>query len=107
MKTCLVKLTLVASGAVLASHAFAQSSAEPADAARMPALKAPASAPSMPVVTANAGTKVAVNARSVMPTAVTSTVLAAGSVLLLADGIVANAALAQIQPPAIGFVYER
>jgi hypothetical protein len=34
-------------------------------------------------------------------------VTAAGSVIVLADGIVANARMAQVQPPAPGFVYER
>jgi hypothetical protein len=36
-----------------------------------------------------------------------TTIAAAGSVIVLADGIVANAAIAAIQPPADGFVYER
>ncbi len=35
------------------------------------------------------------------------TITAAGSVIVLADGIVANASMAQIPPPAPGFVYER
>ncbi len=35
------------------------------------------------------------------------TTTAAGSVIILADGIVANASMVQIQPPAPGFVYER
>ena len=37
----------------------------------------------------------------------TTTVHAAGSVLLLADGIVADAHIAPLSPPAPGFVYER
>lgn len=37
----------------------------------------------------------------------TTTVHAAGSVLLLADGIVADAHIAPLAPPAPGFVYER
>jgi hypothetical protein len=34
-------------------------------------------------------------------------VTAAGSVIILADGKVAHATLAQILPPSPGFVYER
>lgn len=34
-------------------------------------------------------------------------VTAAGSVIVLADGVVAQARIAQVQPPAAGFVYER
>jgi hypothetical protein len=33
-------------------------------------------------------------------------VTAAGSLLILAEGIVANARFAQVQPPAPGFVYD-
>ena len=44
--------------------------------------------------------------RSAAPAAAT-TVHAAGSVLLLADGIVADAHIAPLPAPAPGFVYER
>ena len=46
---------------------------------------------------------------AVAPNAVSGRAMftAAGSVIILADGKVAHATLAQIQPPAPGFVYER
>ncbi len=88
MKRCLVKTSLSACCALAATHAFAQS-----------ASKASADVPKMQ--TAAASAKVA------KPTVAMATITAAGSVIVLADGIVANAALAQIQPPAAGFVYER
>ena len=49
----------------------------------------------------------AANVKTAKPAAALATITAAGSVIVLADGIVANATLAQIQPPADGFVYER
>ena len=72
--------------------ALAQSSVAPRSEAAITAVKAPASA-------AKAPQTVAANARSA-PLASTTTVTAAGSVIILSDGIVANATLAQIQPPA-------
>jgi hypothetical protein len=56
---------------------------------------------------AKQGSTVVTNARAAGPVAAVTIVTAAGSVIILADGIVANAALAQIQAPADGFVYER
>ncbi len=85
MKTCFLKLSLTAAGAVLASHAFA------ADA---PAASA-------------APVTVAANTTASKPAPLTRMVVAAGSVLVLVDGVVANARIAQIHPPAAGFVYER
>jgi hypothetical protein len=99
VKTCLFKFALIAGGAALASHAFAQ----PGIAVTKTTLRAPASAPRSPVAT----TTVAANARVAMPTPVTRTVIAAGSVLVLVEDIVADATIAQIHPPAPGFVYER
>ena len=100
MKRCLVKLSLISCFALMATHAFAQSSAQPRSAATTAASKAPMAAPK--------AQSVAANIKAAKPTfAATATVTAAGSVIVLADGIVANATLAQIQPPADGFVYER
>jgi predicted lipid-binding transport protein (Tim44 family) len=96
VKPCLVKLTLISSCALIALPAFAQSSAQPRSAAKTTAAKTPANAPKTLTAAANAAN----------PASVT-TVTAAGSVIVLSDGIVANATMAQIQPPAPGFVYER
>ncbi len=103
VKTCPLKLTLIAGGALLALPAFAHGPAQPGDAVAAAALVASASAPKSPTVT----TKVATTASAAMPATVTKTVIATGNVLVLADGIVASAAIAQIHPPAPGFVYER
>jgi hypothetical protein len=61
-----------------------------------PARKTPISATK--TQTADAGPRTAVT---------TTSFAAAGSVIVLADGIVANATMAQIQPPADGFAFER
>ncbi len=76
----------------MATHAAAQSAAPTAvEAAATPAPK---------TLTAAAIGKTSAPASA-------TKVTAAGSVIMLADGIVANARIAQIQPPAPGFVYER
>ncbi|MBL8344564.1 MAG: hypothetical protein JNN03_03915 [Rubrivivax sp.] len=106
MKPLLARLTLISSCALMSTlvsaPAFAQATspprATPGIQAATPTLAAPASAPK-PVA-------VAANARVASPASVTR-VTAAGSVIILADGIVANATIAQILPPAPGFVYER
>lgn len=49
----------------------------------------------------------AANVKGPTTPATATRVNAAGSVLLLVDGKVANATLAEIRPPAPGFVYER
>jgi hypothetical protein len=99
VKRCLVKTSMIACCAVMATHAFAQSSAQPRNAAAASG-KAPADAPKTQTAAASA--------KAAKPTvAAAAAVTAAGSVIVLADGIVANAALAQFQPPADGFVYER
>lgn len=111
MKTCFINLTIFAAGAVLASHAAAQPAPQTSDAAAataaVSALKAPASAPRSLMVTANAITNVAANAKAVTPITGMRAAMVAGSVLLLADGIVDSAAMAAIHSPANGFVYER
>ena len=88
MERCLVKISLIACCALIGTHALAQSSG-----------KAPAQAAKTQTVAANV--------KGAKPAIALATITAAGSVILLADGIVANAALAQIQPPADGFMYER
>lgn len=72
----------------MGKHAFAQS-----------ASKAPVDVQKMQTAAASV--------KAAKPVVAMTTITAAGSVIVLADGIVANAALAQIQPPANGFVYER
>lgn len=64
-----------------------------------PANKTPVTA--IKTRTADAGS------RTALPAPATTSFTAAGSVIVLADGIVANATLAQIQAPADGFAYER
>jgi hypothetical protein len=106
VKHRLVKLTLVSIGAVTAAPAFAESPAAPARvAAATTTATAPAAAPTTP--SAQPPRPQAANTRGA-PAASSTTVTAAGSVIvILADGIVANATIAQIRPPAPGFVYER
>ena len=82
----------------MATPAFAQSSAQPRSTAATQPAKAPASTPKALNVAANVKAATLVSA---------TTVTAAGSVIILSDGIVANATVAQIQAPAPGFVYER
>ena len=104
MKTGFFKLTLIAGGAMLASHTFAQSSSQQGDTATTMALRAPATAPKPPSMPT---TTLAANVKTALPATGLRAVIAAGSVLFLADGIVDSAATAQIHPPAQGFVYER
>jgi hypothetical protein len=89
VKRCFVKMSVLSCCALIGTHAFAQS------ASKAPAVDAPK------MQTAAASVKTA------KPTVALATITAAGSVIMLADGIVANATLAQIQAPADGFVYER
>ena len=98
MKPGLVKMSLILCTALMAPHAIAQSPTQPHAAAKSAATKAPAHSPK---------TQTAAISGKAANTAVVATVTAAGSVIVLADGIVAHATLAQIQPPADGFVYER
>lgn len=93
MKTCLSILSLVGC-AVLATPAAAQPAPTSSAAA------APAREPA-PTRTAGVDLKAPVAARELQR------YTAAGSVILLADGIVAHARIAPVQPPAPGFVYER
>lgn len=101
MKTLLVKLTFLAGGAVLASHALAQSPVQPGSVAATTVPRALASTPS-PTATVTA----AANIGAASPKPVRRMVTAAGSVIILVDGIVAQATIAQIHPPGQGFMYE-
>jgi phage baseplate assembly protein gpV len=87
VKRSLVKMSLM-SCALVCAQTFAQSAAK-------------VSVDGPKTQTAAASVKTA------KPVSAMATIIAAGSVIVLADGIVANATLAQIQPPADGFVYER
>ena len=97
----------------MATHACAQSPAQPTGQAAATSLTAAGSAPRSPPVTAppTATTSVTANVTAHVgaprPASGRTTVTAAGSVIILVDGIVANASIAQIHPPAPGFVYER
>jgi hypothetical protein len=117
VNTRLVKPTLISICALLAAAAFAQTPAQPGAMSAATARPAAESGPKPPAA-ATVGdtawfpaTQLANNARvGAMAPQVTSArtmVTAAGSVIILADGKVVHATLAQIQPPAPGFVYER
>jgi hypothetical protein len=86
-------LTLILGGAVLASSAVAQT-----------AVPQPSAAPEHPKV---AAATPAAGARAVVRAPGTAVFTAAGSVVVLTDGVVSKAAMATIHPPAPGFVYER
>jgi hypothetical protein len=88
VKRCFVKMSVLSCFALIGTHAFAQSAG-----------KATVDAPKMQTAAASG--------KTAKPTVALATITAAGSVIMLADGIVANATLAQIQAPADGFVYER
>jgi CubicO group peptidase (beta-lactamase class C family) len=96
VRTGFVKAFLISCCALLAPHALAQSSAQQRNVR-------PAAAP----VDAARAQTVAAGIKGAKPSAAAAVVTAAGSVIVLADGIVANATMAQVQPPADGFVYER
>ena len=98
MKSRLVKLSSIAFATLLTTNAWAQAAAQAGASANTRAAQAPAKESKALTTAANA--KIANPARAV-------TVTAAGSVIILTDGIVANARIAHIQPPAPGFVYER
>ena len=101
MNRGLVKMSIIACCALMTAHALAQSTTPPRRAvATNAASRAAAEAPKTQTVAANVKAAKA-------PVAVATIITAAGSVIVLADGIVANATMAQIQPPADGFVYER
>ena len=89
MKPSLVEMSLISCCALMGTPVFAESAAQPRGATEMSKTQTAAA-----------------NVETAKPLPATTTT-AAGSVIVLADGIVANAVVAQIQPPADGFVYER
>lgn len=95
VKSRLVKLSLISSCALIGAAVFAQTSSPPKNTGT-PKAKAQATKPKTLTASAN-----------VKGPAVATPVVAAGSVIVLADGIVANAPVAPVEPPADGFVYER
>lgn len=111
MQRTLAKLIAFSGCTLMVAHVLAQvpvQTARSAAVAPSQTTAAPASAATAaPVIaaakpgTTGPGLKVAAAPPSVRA------VTAAGSVIILADGIVANATMAQILPPAPGFVYER
>jgi hypothetical protein len=97
VKRRLAPLTLIAACGLMAAHALAQSPTAPTRKA----------APAAKTVKAPAKASKTLTAAAPSSLAAPLTVTAAGSVIVLADGIVANAVTAQIAPPPEGFVYER
>ena len=91
---------VVACGSAFAQTAPTAAAATPSQNDKSSAAR-PQANTAMPTVTLSAAA-----ARGV-GTPTLRTIVAAGSVIILADGIVANASMAQIQAPAPGFVYER
>jgi hypothetical protein len=88
VKRSLVQISLISCCALMGAHAFAQSTSKTSvDAAKMQAA--------------------ASIAKAAKPVVAVATLTAGGGVVVLADGIVADAAPAKTQPPADGFVYER
>ena len=96
MKPLLARLSLIASCAFMVAGACAQPPDKPAGQAATKSARAPAPSP----------VHVAAKTRAASPVTA-GAVSAVGHVIVLADGIVANAVIAQIQSPAPGFVYER
>lgn len=89
---------LIVACALGTTHAAAQTAAKPRAADQTSAKSAAEAPKTVAQMSAPKG--------MIAPKGSTS-VHAAGSVIVLADGIVANATLASFQPPAAGFVYER
>ena len=101
-------LTGFAACSLLAAQANAQTLVAPAAPTKLAVQQAPALAST--ATTATTAMKLRVAARGMAstkgPSPVTTLVAAAGSMLVLADGIVAHAHTAQVLPPAAGFQYE-
>ena len=105
MKTCLGQLTRFAAGAGRARPAVAQPAPPPLDGA--PTARPQAVTREARTPPAALPTTLAANTRAAQPVPVTRTVVAAGSVLVLVDGVVASARIAPAAVPAPGYVYER
>ena len=91
-------LTALAACSLLATQANARPRVAPAVTAKLPVPQPPVLA-----TTARADLNLPVAARGLT----TSTAAPGGSLLVLADGIVAHAHAAQVLPPAPGVQYER
>ena len=104
MTTRFLPLTVIAALAMpaFAQTALPQGSASTTAAPGVPTGAATGAPKTVAVVTAG---KADGRAPARAPGA--TSIAAAGSVIVLADGIVANATIAQILPPAPGFVYDR
>lgn len=105
MKNCLLTLTLIAGCVASATPAFAQSAPSAQPQGHAIATTAPRAAAGAPKAVA-AVTAASADARGPERAAGATRFTAAGSVVVLADGIVANASNAQILPPAPGFAYD-
>ena len=103
MKPSLLQLTLMmASCAVVSTPACAQGAAPAPVPAR--SVAGGAARPQTAAAPARAADRAADRGAN---RAAVGRVTAAGSVMVLADGIVVHADVADIRPPAPGFVYER
>lgn len=107
MKPRLVKLCLISGCALLANQAHAQAPAQPVPSGVQSALRATDNAPKPPASTTKLAAVGRVDGLSAVPTPDITRATAAGSVLILVNGVVTRATLAQIQPPGAGFEYER
>jgi hypothetical protein len=110
VKQHLVKSSLIACCALAATHVEAQSGL-PASNGVAPAVTKSAAKPVTRAASRNsvesAKTRTAdAGSRTTAAAPVTASFTASGSVIVLADGIVANATMMQIQAPADGFAYE-
>ena len=114
MLTRLVTLSLICGCAAVATPVAAQLPAAPGAlpaslpepaSARRPELPERAERPAASLV-AGARTDWRQASRTAAPVAAGTLATACGSVLVLVDGVVAHARMAQIAPPAPGFVYE-
>jgi hypothetical protein len=100
VKHRITEVFLLACGALSGAQAVAQ----PLETPRRATVKA-ANAGPLPAEAAKTQTALA-TVKSLKPLAA-STIAATGSSLLLADGIVADSSIVQVQSPAAGFAYER
>lgn len=110
MTSNLFKLSLVAGGVLAAlqaaAHAPVPAGAPAASIIRAASPSGPVARPASQAPITSAARTVAAAGSRLNRVGMSETITAAGSVIVLADGIVANAASAQILPPAPGFVYE-
>lgn len=98
-------LILLALCTMLAVSAQAQPAAVATDRAAAPAWQTPATSRADHAVASTATADLRHATAAAVPSRTSFTT--AGSVVVLADGIVADARLAPVPPPAAGFQYER